>query len=328
MLDNINHKKIAIILFNLGGPDSLKSVKPFLFNLFYDPAIIRFPSPIRWVIAKLISIFRDKKAQGIYANTGNKSPILEETIKQKNALTISLQAQTNFDFEIFICMRYWHPRSREVISKVKEYNPTEVVLLPLYPQFSTTTTGSSIKEFKQSFGKTNMPIKTINSYYEDENFIKAHVTLIKIELKKLKTSSNYRILFSAHGLPEKIIKQGDQYQFQIEQTVKKVVKSLAIDKLDYKITYQSRVGPVKWLEPNTEDEIIKAGIEGKSLIIVPIAFVSEHVETLVELDIEYKEVAKRYKIEYFRVPTLSTNEFFIEALRDLVMKAVTAPSAR
>ncbi len=333
MSENLNIKipkrKIAIILFNLGGPDSLNSVKQFLFNLFYDRAIINLPNPIRFIIAKIISITRNKKSQAIYSLIGNKSPILQETELQRLAVIDKLKQELNEDFRVFIAMRHFHPNSKEVVEKINEYNPSEIILLPLYPQFSTTTTGSSIKDFVSSFhkirGKNNgqlIPIKAICCYPYDEQFIKSHIFLIKQSLKQLNNKENFRILFSAHGLPVKIIKSGDPYQWQVEKTVENIVSNLDIGNLDYKITYQSRVGPIEWLKPSTEDEIKIAGKENKALIIVPIAFVSEHVETLVELDIEYNNIASQYEIEYIRVPTLGINDLFITSLTKIVVNLV------
>lgn len=318
-----NHKKTAIVLFNLGGPDSLKSVKPFLFNLFYDPAIIRLPNPFRWVVAKIISTLRDKKAQNIYSTIGGKSSLLEETQKQKNALESALKSKLAGEFKIFICMRHWHPRAPEVLKNIEDFNPTEIISVPLYPQFSTTTSGSSIKEFNSLLALNEnlkkLPLKTICCYFNDEKFIDAHVSLILEATSKLASIENQRILFSAHGLPKKIIDAGDPYQWQIEQTVEKIINKLQIPNLDYKITYQSRATPVEWLKPDTEDEIKAAYLMKKSLIIVPVAFVSEHVETLVELDIEYKALADRDKIQYIRVPTLGINNIFIEATSDMIV---------
>ncbi|WP_425363165.1 ferrochelatase [Candidatus Tisiphia endosymbiont of Hybos culiciformis] len=331
MLENLNtkisRKKIAIVLFNLGGPDSLSSVKQFLFNLFYDRAIINLPNPLRFILAKIISITRNKKSQKIYSLIGNKSPILQETESQKDAIIEKLRSIINDDFKIFIAMRHFYPNSKEAIRKINEYNPSEIILLPLYPQFSSTTTGSSIKDFVSSFQKDthsnqNIPIKTICCYPTDNEFIEAHLLLIKKSLKKLKNKDIFRILFSAHGLPTKIIKAGDPYQWQIEKTVENLVSNLNIDNLDYKITYQSRVGPVEWLKPNTEDEIEVAGKENKPLIIVPIAFVSEHVETLVELDMEYRKIADKYKIEYIRTPALGINKLFISSLTKMISNLV------
>ncbi len=199
-------------------------------------------------------------------------------------------------------------------------------MLPLYPQFSTTTTASSLNEFTKNLSKEfidKIKLKTICCYPLDEGFIDSHVKLIEDKLHDKTDLNNYRMLFSAHGLPEKIVKSGDPYQWQIEQTVLKIISKLQLipkfKNIDYKVTYQSRVGPLKWLDPNTEDEVKIAGKENKSLIIIPVAFVSEHVETLVELDIEYKQIAVDHKIDYVRVPTLSANELFIKSLANMIM---------
>ena len=321
-----NRKKIAVVLFNLGGPDSLNAIKPFLFNLFNDQYIITLPSVLRFLVAKLISTRREKVAKAIYANTGGKSPILEETLAQKEALKQELIKNSDITFELFICMRHWHPMTAEVVKNIKNYEPNEIILLPLYPQFSTTTTASSLNEFARNLSKElidKTKLKTICCYPLDEGFIDSHVKLIEAKLSDKVDLSNYRMLFSAHGLPEKIVKAGDPYQWQIEQTVFKIINKLQLlpkfKKIDYKVTYQSRVGPLKWLEPNTEDEIKIAGKDNKSLIIIPVAFVSEHVETLVELDIEYKHIADEHNIDYVRVPTLSTNELFIKSLANMIL---------
>lgn len=309
-------KRTAVILLNLGGPSSLREVKGFLFRLFYDKAIIRLPNPLRWIIAKIISTRREKTAKEIYARMGGSSPILSETIHQKTAL---LEALNNKDIGVFISMRYSEPFSQNAVKKMQEFGPDQVILLPLYPQFSTTTSASSIEDITKEIKKTGFqgPVKAIGCHFTDSNFIKSHIALIKETLKKVK-SKKYRILFSAHSLPEKIIKDGDPYQWQIEQTVEKVVKGLKIKDLDYKITYQSKVTPVKWLEPDTEKEISKAVQEKLGLIVVPIAFVSEHSETLVELDIEYREIADKKNIEYHRVPALGVEKNYIKGLADLI----------
>jgi len=315
----MKNKKTAVILMNLGGPASLDGVKPFLFNLFYDQAIIRLPNPFRWIVAKLISSKREKTAKEIYAQMGGKSPILTETIKQKTGL------EKNFGDEVkfFISMRYTSPRSFEITKEISEYNPDKILLLPLYPQFSSTTTDSSIKDMMNELAKVGLKEKTtsICCYFTSEKFIESHVKKITKTISKLK-NNNFRVLFSAHGLPEKVIKDGDPYQWQIEETVKNIVSRLGLKNLDYKITYQSRVGPMKWLEPYTEKEIENTCKEGKALVIVPIAFVSEHSETLVELDIEYAEIAKKYNTEYLRVPSLGECKIFISALEEVIKKFI------
>jgi ferrochelatase len=317
------NKKVAIVFFNLGGPDSLNAVKPFLFNLFNDKYIITLPKIFRSIIAWIISSRREKIAREIYSQMGNKSTILEETQNQAKAVKEYLNDKVKFDYEIFTCMRHWHPMSLEVIKKIENYAPDELILLPLYPHFSTTTTGSSIEDFISEKEKTslkNTKCKTICCYPTDSNFIRSHVDLIMNMTKELDRNKNYRILFSAHGLPKRVIKSGDPYQWQIESTVKHIIKNIPLQRIDYRITYQSKVGPLEWIGPNTEDEIELAAKQGLDLIIVPIAFVSEHSETKVELDIEYREIAEKYKISYKRVPTLSINKFFIKSLGEIIIK--------
>lgn len=325
-MNHIEKKKIAIILLNLGGPNSLEDVKPFLFNLFSDKNIINLPNPLRFILAKFISIVREKKSQKLYSLIGNKSPILQETEAQKQALTEKLKEILNEEFEIFISMRYSSPNSKYVVKQVIEYNPSEIILLPLYPQFSSTTSKSSVENFistYKSYKNNYIPkFKTICCYPIDDNFITAHVKLINQSLEKLKNKENYRILFSAHSLPQKLIEAGDPYQWQVEKTVENILLKLNIENLDYKITYQSKIGPLKWLEPRTEEEIERAGRESKSIIIVPIAFVSEHVETLVELDIDYLNIANKYAVEYIRVPALGVNKWFIASLAKMILGLV------
>lgn len=323
-----DQKKIAIVLFNLGGPDSLASVKPFLFNLFYDPLIIRLPNPLRWVLAKIISFFRNNKAKNIYAQIGGKSPILEETLAQRFVLSQKLKNVCKDKFEVFMCMRHWHPMAEEIANKIKNYSPSEIIMLPLYPQFSTTTTGSAIQDFTKNLIKAykndHLPtLKNICCYPRSKGFIQAHAELIKQTIDK---EQNYRILFSAHGLPIKIIKEGDPYKWQTEQSVIEIVNELFIKDLDYRICYQSRVGPVEWLKPTTEDEIANCAKDNKNVLIVPISFVSEHSETLVELDIDYKKLATEYNLKYSRVPTLRINENFIDELVKMVLTKINSAS--
>ena len=313
--------KKAIILFNLGGPDKPENVKPFLFNLFNDPAILNLPTFFRYPLAKLISNRRAPIAKKIYEEIGGASPILKLTEKQSNALEKKLnQSQTNDKFKCFIVMRCWHPRATGVIKNVQLYAPEEIILMPLYPQYSAATSGSSIKEWKDVCKKNNYKTKTstICCYPTDKNFINAHTQEI---IKKIKKIKNFKLIFSAHGLPEKNIKKGDPYQWQIEQSVKKIVEELNFKNLDWILGYQSRVGPLKWIGPSTDDIIIENSKIGKHIVLVPIAFVSEHSETLVELDIEYKKLAKDNGCEqYTRVPALGINETFINAMSELIIK--------
>lgn len=317
-------RKTAVILFNLGGPDSLSAVRPFLFSLFNDPAIITLPQPARWLLALLISTLRASKSQAIYKRMGGKSPILELTMQQAEALEkkLAVSAKPGEEYKVFVCMRHWHPKSDVVVRKVKSYAPDHVLLLPLYPQFSTTTTGSSFADWKQACAKNafDVPTTGICCYPSDKSFVAAHVKLIKEAYWKASEHGKPRLLFSAHGLPEKIIASGDPYQFQIERSVAAITQILAIDELDHAISYQSRVGRLEWIGPSTESEIAKAGKDKVPLLIVPVSFVSEHSETLVELDIDYRELAERAGVPgYYRVPALGSEPFFIDALTGLCL---------
>ncbi|MBQ4874626.1 MAG: ferrochelatase [Rickettsiaceae bacterium H1] len=303
----------AVLLFNLGGPDSVSAIKPFLFNLFNDKCIINLPQPFRYLLAKYISYKRFNTAKEIYSFLGGKSPILEETEKQAQKLEISLGK----GYKVFIAMRYWKPFIGETLAKIDDYNPEELILLPLYPQYSTTTTLSS---FKSCLKSIKYPVRTICCYYNNSNFIESHTNLVIKNYSEAKKFSKPRILFSAHGLPLDIIKKGDPYQWQVNVTAGLIVERAGINNLDWKVCYQSKVGRKKWLEPSTETEIKRAVKDKVPLVIVPIAFVSEHSETLVELDIEYKKSAEG--IEYFRVPTLSEDENFINTLSEMCKEKV------
>ena len=314
--------KKAVILFNLGGPDKLENVEPFLFNLFNDPAILNLPLFLRYPLAKIISNRRAPIAKKIYQELGGSSPILKLTKDQSNSLEKKLNDDDDLsDYKCFIVMRCWHPRAENVVKEVINYNPDEIILMPLYPQYSAATSGSSIKEWNDICAKHSFKVKTstICCYPTDSNFIEAHKNEIMKKIDKLK---NFKLIFSAHGLPEKNIKKGDPYQWQVEQSVNKIVKSLNIKDLDWILCYQSRVGPLKWIGPSTEDIIIKNSKLGKHIVLVPVAFVSEHSETLVELDIEYKDLAdKNGCTNYSRVPALGTNENYIKAMSDLIIKS-------
>lgn len=327
--------KTAIILFNLGGPNNLSAVKPFLFNLFNDRAIINLANPFRFLLAKLISNLRQKKASNIYRLIGGKSPLLEITNEQ--ALALEQKLSKYGDFKVFVAMRYWHPFSFEIIDKILNYQPNQVILLPLYPQFSTTTSKSSINDFIYHFNQKNggnqkITVKSICCYPTHHDFINAHASLLKAEIDKSGQDldnfiKNFRILFSAHGLPQKVINQGDPYVYQLEQTVNLVtlrlreLLKLGDQKVDFTLCFQSKVGPLKWTSPSLDQEMRRAALDQKSVVIVPIAFVSEHSETLVELDIDYKNLAKELAIKhYLRVPALNIDANFINCLADLCLK--------
>jgi protoporphyrin/coproporphyrin ferrochelatase len=317
------NKKTAVVLFNLGGPDNLDAVQPFLFNLFYDPAIITVPNPLRWFIAKAISKRRAPIARNIYRQIGNKSPILEQTLQQSAALEKKLTSlNENEDYKCFVFMRYWHPFAKEVVEQVKSYEPDEIILLPLYPQYSITTTGTGLIEWNKYAEKAplTVPYKVIVEYPDNPFFIDTIADLIREKLKDIKHKSEYRILLSAHGLPKKTIESGDRYQTHVERTCSALMENLKTENLDHVICYQSRVGPLEWIGPSTDDEIIRAGADNKKIIMVPVAFVSEHSETLVELDIEYKELANENNIkDYIRIGTVGNREKFIAGLAKLVI---------
>jgi len=316
-------ERLAVVLFNLGGPDRPESVQPFLFNLFNDPAIINLPQPLRWGVAKLISARRAPVAQEIYEELGGGSPLLPNTEAQASALRDAVAAKTDGAAEIrcFIAMRYWHPLTEETVAEVQAWNPDRILLLPLYPQYSTTTTESSVKAWRQAASKVGLsvPTSTVCCYPVLDGFIAASAALLRQTLRSVGEGPKPRVLFSAHGLPQKVIDRGDPYQYQVERTAEAIVAALPEEVFDWVVCYQSRVGPLEWIKPYTEDEIRRAGDKGVPLIVMPIAFVSEHSETLVELDIEYRELAEEAGVPgYERVPTVSSEAAFIEGLAKLV----------
>ncbi len=317
-------RKTAIVLFNLGGPDRMESVKPFLLNLFRDPAILRVPPFVRPFLARLIATLRVKAASENYAILGGKSPLLELTQDQANALEARVPGS-----RCFIAMRYWHPFSLEAARAVRDWDPDEIVLLPLYPQYSTTTTGSSLTAWREAAAQAGLakPTTTLCCYHSDGAYLAATTAIVRRAYDearaKLPVGTGLRVLFSAHGLPEVIIAKGDPYQFQVERTVAGVVKHLGIPGLDSAVCYQSRATPQKWIGPSTEEEIERAVHDKVAVLVVPIAFVSEHSETLVELDVEYRELAEKAGITgYFRAPTQNSDPEFIGALAELVQTAL------
>ena len=317
-----------MVLFNLGGPDCLDAVEPFLFNLFRDPAIIGVPQPFRFMLAKLISRRRGPVAREIYSHIGGRSPLLEQTNRQAEALEARLSALRTGPVRVFVCMRYWHPMSAETAAEVVGFEPDGVVLLPLYPQFSTTTTGSSLKDWEQAAKREGLsvPHRAVCCYPTEHGLIGAQIELIKAGLEQARPAGQPRILFSAHGLPKKVIARGDPYQRQVEMTVGAVVERLEADlgPVDHAICYQSRVGPLEWIGPATEEELARAAEDRVPVVVVPIAFVSEHSETLVELDVEYREKAADLGVPaYVRVPTVGAAPEFIEGLAALAMDALS-----
>ncbi len=316
-------RRVAIILFNLGGPDKQDSVRPFLFNLFNDKAIIGLPQPFRFFIAQLISRTRENLAKANYALMGGGSLILPETLKQAEALETAIAKRvSNVTFKCFPAMRYWKPFTKDAAVAAEKWGATDAILLPLYPQFSTTTTASSLSAWRKA---SRLPASTICCYPAGARFAQAHADALLNVWRAAGSPTSPRLLFSAHGLPQRVIERGDPYQWQVEQSVAAVRKLLPAD-WDIRTCYQSRVGPLKWIGPSTEEEIHQAGRDNAGVLISPIAFVSEHVETLVELDIEYAQLAKRLQLPfYLRAPALGAEPRFIDALADLVEHALSAP---
>jgi protoporphyrin/coproporphyrin ferrochelatase len=315
--------RVAVVLFNLGGPDAPKSVRPFLFNLFSDPAIISLPSVARIPLATLIAGLRNRSAQTNYARMGGASPLLAETEAQgealKRALAARLPAAT---IETFIAMRYWKPFSGETAVRVAAFAPDQIVLLPLYPQFSTTTTASSLKAWEAVYRGPGRS-RSVCCYPTLDGLVEAHARRVVAAWDAGGRPDPVRLIFSAHGLPESVVQAGDPYAAQVAATAQAVAARLPKGLLDWRIAYQSRVGPMKWLAPTTLDEIQAAASDGVGVVISPIAFVSEHVETLVELDHDYRLPAEAAGIgNYIRAPTLGLEAGFIEGLAELTVAAL------
>jgi ferrochelatase len=309
--------KRAIVLFNLGGPDGSEAVEPFLCNLFSDPAVISLPTFLRRPLARFVAHRRAPKTRRIYAQIGGRSPILPKTEAQAAALTAELGEGTN----VFVVMRYWHPFADETAVRVKQYAPDGIVLLPLYPQYSTTTTASSFAAWNRAAAAVGLtaPTAEVCCYPVSEGWIAALTDLTQKTLAAAKPGLSYRLLLSAHGLPERVINRGDPYRRQVEETAAALAARL--NATDWRVCYQSRVGPLKWIGPATADEIRRAGAEGLGVAVVPISFVSEHSETLVELDRDYAELARAAGAkDYLRVPAAGTHPAFIRGLADLVRK--------
>lgn len=324
MVAIIDKHRVAVVLFNLGGPDSKEAIEPFLKNFFTDPNIIRLPAPLRKFVAQRIAAKRSKREAGTsYGELGDKSPLLENSLAQAKLLEDKLKTMTDYDYRVFVCMRYWHPMAPEVAKAVEEYDPSQIVLLPLYPQFSTTTTRSSFQSWDAACDDIDLmlPTATICCYPFADGFIKANADHIRTvyEQAQRETGMAPRILMSAHGLPESVIKDGDPYQWQCEESAKKIIAATGIANVDWAICYQSRVGPMKWIGPSTEEELRRAAADKVPVVILPHAFTQEHVETLVEIEIEYRHMAEKMGVPgFYRVPTVSTHPAFIDALAQVV----------
>jgi ferrochelatase len=322
----------GVILLNLGGPDSLQAVKPFLYNLFSDREIIRLgPAPLQKPLAWLIATLRSPKTEEMYRQIGGKSPIFDITQAQAKALEDALNKESPSPgaFKVYIGMRYWRPFTEEVVEHMSGDGVKKVIGLSLYPQYSVTTSGSSISQFTKAASGHAMQIITIDSWHDHPHYIEALVDVISKGLASFRPSrpgadpsslKDVHILFSAHSLPQKIIDQGDPYVEQTLGTIREIEKRLP---MTWHLSYQSKSGPVKWLEPSTEhklEELAKAGI--KNVLVVPISFVSDHIETLYEIDILYKDLAGRLDINLKRTESLNTHPKFTEALKDIVMKSL------
>jgi ferrochelatase len=320
--------RLGILLLNLGGPEKAEDVRPFLFNLFADPEIIRLPFPwLQKPLAWLISTLRYQKSQANYAQIGGGSPLRRITEAQGEALGQELTSMGQ-DAQVYIGMRYWHPFTEEAIARIKRDRVERLAILPLYPQFSISTSGSSfrvLEEIWKADPVTSLIDYTlIPSWFDHKGYLEAMAELIVQELTKFDDPDRVHIFFSAHGVPVSYVQEaGDPYQREIEECAELIVKTLNRPN-PHTLAYQSRVGPVEWLQPYTEDALNKLGAAGvKDLLVVPISFVSEHIETLQEIDIEYREIAEEAGISNFqRVPALNTHPTFIKALADLVVQSL------
>jgi len=320
-------EKIGVVLLNLGGPDSLDAVEPFLFNLFSDPDIIDFPLSFlfRKRLAKLISTRRSPGVIEQYREIGGKSPIKEHTLKQASLLEERLNK--HIPAKVFTAMRYWRPSTEEALDAIRSEGIKRVVLLPLYPQFSVATTTSSMKEWEKhvKLRGDDLDYTLIESYYDHPTYIDAWVERINEGLKRFpaETRDKVTILFSAHGTPMKIVRQGDPYSQHIAKTVEGIMQRGQFSQ-PHTLCYQSKVGPLKWLEPSTPDTVARLAGEGvKNMLLVPVAFASDHLETLFELGIEYRRQAKERGVEQYEVTEgLNDSPKFIEALADLVLEKV------
>ncbi|KAL3818968.1 hypothetical protein ACJIZ3_004873 [Penstemon smallii] len=329
-------EKIGVMLLNLGGPDTLNDVQPFLYNLFADPDIIRLPRMFRFLqrpLAQLISVLRAPKSKEGYASIGGGSPLRKITDEQANAIKFALEAK-EVPANVYVAMRYWHPFTEEAIHQIKRDRITRLVVLPLYPQYSISTTGSSVRVLRDMFRDdiflSRLPVAIIQSWYQREGYIKSMADLIQKELQIFPDPKEAMIFFSAHGVPVSYVEDaGDPYKDQMEDCIFLIMQELKSRGVnnDHTLAFQSRVGPVQWLKPYTDEVLVELGQQGvKSLLAVPISFVSEHIETLEEIDMEYKELALESGIvNWGRVPALNCTPSFITDLADAVIEAL--PSA-
>jgi ferrochelatase len=320
--------KIGVVLFQLGGPDSLEAIEPFLYNLFCDPDIIDFPFAriARQPLAKIISMRRARHVAHHYAQIGGKSPILEFTRRQAKALELELRPE--FDARVVVAMRYWHPFTQEAIAELAAHASEEVVLLPLYPQYSKTTTGSSINEWNRRFHPNgwNPRVHAVAEFYQEEAYLQAVTRAIDESLCDFEDRADVDIVFSAHSVPISVVENGDPYQRQIEQTVNLVWERGHWPARRH-LCYQSKVGASKWLRPSMHETVKSLAAAGsRNVLVVPISFVSDHVETLHEIDIEHRAQAQLLGIDNYRMmPGLNDSPAFITALAGLVRQQIALP---
>jgi len=335
MIDEMlmSDKKLGVVLLNLGGPDSAEAVEPFLFNLFSDPDIIDFPLSFlfRKRLAKLISTRRAPGVIEQYEEIGGKSPIKELTQRQAELLGDRLR-ELHIHANVYVAMRYWRPFTEDALDAIGRDGVERVILLPLYPQYSSATTTSSVKEWNRLVKRRGLRLETelIDSYFSFGPFIDAFVERVDQALERFPAERrrSVNILFSAHGTPMKLVRQGDPYSHQIAKTVEAIVARGGYSQ-PHRLCYQSKVGPLKWLEPSTPDTIQKLAAEGvKDMLLVPVAFVSDHLETLFELGIEYRRQAKEAGVRQYEVCVgLNDSPKFIDALAQLVLGKIGAQGA-
>jgi ferrochelatase len=326
--------RVGVLLLNLGGPDKLEDVRPFLYNLFADPEIIRLPFPwLQSPLAWLISSLRAKKSQQNYQKIGGGSPLRRITEEQAQAMREVLR-QRGHDVNIYIGMRYWHPFTEEAIARIKRDQIEKLVILPLYPQFSISTSGSSFRLLEEIWNSDpalqKIEYTVIPSWYDRPGYLQAMADLIAKEIDQAPDPQKAHVFFSAHGVPVSYVEEaGDPYQREIEACSSLIMKTLNRPN-DYTLAYQSRVGPVEWLKPYTDEAIEELAEKGvDTLVVVPISFVSEHIETLEEIDMEYREVAEEAGIHHFlRSPALNTHPVFIDELATMVTDAIAAPAVK
>ena len=316
-------RRIGVVLFQLGGPDTLEAIEPFLFNLFCDPDIIDFPFARigRKPLAKLISSTRARKVQHHYATIGGGSPIRRFTEQQARRLQLKLK-ESGLDARCFVAMRYWHPFTAEAIEQLRAARCDEVVLLPLYPHYSSTTTGSSLNEWRRQFHE-DIPVHCVEPFYHHELYLQALVEKVDEALVKFADPARPEIVFSAHSVPVAVIEKGDPYQRQIEETVALLMKRGRWPN-HHRLCYQSKVGASKWLQPSLHTALRDLAAEkNREVCIVPISFVSDHVETLGEIDHEARAEAAKLGIKRFEMTSgLNDSPTFVAALADLVVSAI------